>query len=177
MSLRIFISMLIDHCQVRKRRYVLANVTFRTISRCDQTCGKLELSLGVLYHRRRSCIRRNSLFFSLSEPEKCLREKGSEIPRSAPGKILRQPQPRVRSKESKILPRSLAVRQCRVHGSSMPVRACIILCIHIWWTSEKARRVLIIGSGWPNCLALDSSFLVLDNLSRILAKILNDWRC
>lgn len=124
-------------------------------------------SLDVLYRWRRSCIWWNFLSLFLSASRKNVREKNTRS--HACLEDLRQKGSSnldpSEVKESKILPRSLAVHQCRVSWY-----ACII-CTHLLEPGESSvRRVLIIGSGWPNCFALDSSFLVLDNLSRILAK-------
>lgn len=115
----------------------------------------------------------SSLSFPLGESEKWPREKRGEIPRlprgSSPEGIL-QPRPERGQKNR----RFFRVHWPFVNAGCIGIRA---LYVHIYWTPEKAQfSVLIIGSGWPNCVALDSSFLVLDNLSRILAKILYNWR-
>lgn len=155
---------------------VLARTLLSRLSAAMIKLGKLECtSLDVLYRRqRRSCIWWNPLSLFLSASWKNVREKNAARSHACLEDLRQKGSSNLdpsEVKESKILPRSLAVRQCRVYWY-----ACII-CTHLLDPGESSvRRALIIGSGWPNCFALDSSFLVLDNLSRILAKILYNWR-
>lgn len=132
---------------------------------------------AFLRRRRRSCIWWNPLSRFLSASRKNVCEKNAARSHACLENLRQKRFSNLDLSEVKRIGDSSAfIGRSSMLDVLVAWYACII-CTHVLNPGESSvRRVLIIGSGWPNCFALDSSFLVLDNLSRILAKILYDWR-